>query len=241
MEQLRLQVYMAKCGVASRRKSEEMILAGRVSVNGQVVDTLGFKVSSSDEVKVDGKAIKREELVYYALNKPSGYVTTLSDEFNRKKITDLLLEEDKDKRVFPVGRLDYDTEGVILLTNDGELANILTKSGSNVEKEYLARVSGKLTKEEVKKLTNGVVIDDYKTKKAKVYVEKFDKENNSSMVRIIITEGKNHQVKKMFASVGHEVKHLTRIRFATIDLTNIGKGYYRMLKPHEVKQLYKFK
>ena len=241
MEQMRLQVYMAKCGVASRRKSEEIILMGKVKVNGEVIDTLGYKVKNGDVVMVDGKQIKLEELVYYALNKPSGYITTLSDEHGRKKITDLLLEEDKANRVFPVGRLDYDTEGIILLTNDGVLANQLTASKSNVEKEYQARIEGKLTKEEIKVLATGVIIDDYKTKPAKVMVDKYDKVTNTSMVRIIITEGKNHQVKNMFAKVGHPVKHLTRIRFANIDLTNIGKGYYRMLKPHEVKQLYNFK
>lgn len=238
MEEMRLQTYIAKCGICSRRKAEELISSGRVSLNGKIVTEQGVKVQKDDVVLVDGKNIKLEELVYYALNKPSGYVTTLSDPEGRKIITDLLLEEDKNERVFPVGRLDYDTEGVILLTNDGKLSQKLTASNSNIEKEYLARVKGKVLEAEIKKLSKGVKIDDYMTKEAKVYLEKYDKKNDSSLVRIIITEGKNHQVKKMFLSVGHEVKHLSRIRFGNITTKNIGKGYYRILKPHEVKQLY---
>ena len=238
MKEMRLQVYMAKCGVASRRKSEELILAGRVKVNNETITELGFKVTSKDVVYVDNKELKFEELVYYALNKPSGYITTLSDEKGRKTILDLFLEEDKDKRIFPVGRLDYDTEGVIIVTNDGALSNRLTSSASNVEKEYQARIKGKLTKEDIKKLTNGLKIDDYVTKKAKVEVVKYDRNTDTELVKIVITEGKNHQVKKMFGTLGHDVLHLTRTRFANITLEHIGKGYYRMLKPHEVKQLY---
>ena len=238
MEEMRLQVFMAKCGVASRRACEKIILEGRVTVNGEIVTEMGFKVQSGDLVKVDGKSIKLEELVYYAMNKPSGYITTLSDDKGRKIITDLLIEEDKEKRIYPIGRLDYDTEGVILLTNDGILAKKLTSSSSNVEKEYQARIAGKLTKKEINLLEKGMKIDDYITKRARLFVDSYDKKTDTSMVRLIITEGKNHQVKKMFGALDHEVLHLTRIRFANITLENIGKGYYRMLKPHEVKQLY---
>ena len=237
-DEIRLQAFMANCGVASRRKCEEIILAGRVKVNGIVVDKLGSKVTVKDVVTVDGKVIQKEELVYYVLNKPRGYVTTLSDEFDRKKVIDLFAPEDLAFRIFPVGRLDYDTQGVLLFTNDGELANRLTSPHSNVEKEYLARVEGKAGKEELAKLVRGVVINGYKTKPADVEVIEYKKDTNTSLLRIIITEGKYHQVKNMCEAVGLPVKKLTRLRFANISTEGIAKGEYRRLKIHEVKQLY---
>ena len=237
-EEIRLQAYMANCGVASRRKCEEIITSGRVKVNGIVVDKLGSKVSSKDVVTVDGRIIEKEEHVYYVLNKPRGYVTTLEDEFGRKKVIDLFAKEDLAYRIFPIGRLDYDTQGVLLFTNDGELANKLTSPHSNVEKEYLARVDGKAGKEELAKLVRGVVINGYKTKPAEVEVIEYKKDTNTSLLRIIITEGKYHQVKNMCEAVGLPVKRLTRLRFATISTEGIAKGEYRRLKIHEVKQLY---
>jgi 23S rRNA pseudouridine2605 synthase len=237
-EEIRLQAYMANCGVASRRKCEEIITSGRVKVNGIVVDKLGSKVSSKDVVTVDGRIIEKEEHVYYVLNKPRGYVTTLDDEFGRKKVIDLFAKEDLAYRIFPIGRLDYDTQGVLLFTNDGELANKLTSPHSNVEKEYLARVEGKAGKEELAKLVRGVVINGYKTKPAEVEVIEYKKDTNTSLLRIIITEGKYHQVKNMCEAVGLPVKRLTRLRFATISTEGIAKGEYRRLKIHEVKQLY---
>ena len=237
-EEIRLQAYMANCGVASRRKCEEIITSGRVKVNGIVVDKLGSKVSSKDVVTVDGRIIEKEEHVYYVLNKPRGYVTTLDDEFGRKKVIDLFAKEDLAYRIFPIGRLDYDTQGVLLFTNDGELANKLTSPHSNVEKEYLARVEGKAGKEELAKLVRGVVINGYKTKPAEVEVIEYKKDTNTSLLRIIITEGKYHQVKNMCEAVGLPVKRLTRLRFATISTEEIAKGEYRRLKIHEVKQLY---
>jgi 23S rRNA pseudouridine2605 synthase len=237
-EEIRLQAYMANCGVASRRKCEEIITSGRVKVNGIVVDKLGSKVSSKDVVTVDGRIIEKEEHVYYVLNKPRGYVTTLDDEFGRKKVIDLFAKEDLAYRIFPIGRLDYDTQGVLLFTNDGELANKLTSPHSNVEKEYLARVEGKAGKEELAKLVRGVVINGYKTKPAEVEVIEYKKDTNTSLLRLIITEGKYHQVKNMSEAVGLPVKRLTRLRFATISTEGIAKGEYRRLKIHEVKQLY---
>jgi 23S rRNA pseudouridine2605 synthase len=237
-EEIRLQAYMANCGVASRRKCEEIITSGRVKVNGIVVDKLGSKVSSKDVVTVDGRIIEKEEHVYYVLNKPRGYVTTLDDEFGRKKVIDLFAKEDLAYRIFPIGRLDYDTQGVLLFTNDGELANKLTSPHSNVEKEYLARVEGKAGKEELAKLVRGVVINGYKTKPAEVEVIEYKKDTNTSLLRLIITEGKYHQVKNMCEAVGLPVKRLTRLRFATISTEGIAKGEYRRLKIHEVKQLY---
>ena len=237
-EEIRLQAYMANCGVASRRKCEEIITSGRVKVNGIVVDKLGSKVSSKDVVTVDGRIIEKEEHVYYVLNKPRGYVTTLDDEFGRKKVIDLFAKEDLAYRIFPIGRLDYDTQGVLLFTNDGELANKLTSPHSNVEKEYLARVEGKAGKEELAKLVRGVVINGYKTKPAEVEVIEYKKDTNTSLLRIIITEGKYHQVKNMCEAVGLPVKKLTRLRFGCISTEGIPKGAYRKLKIHEVKQLY---
>ena len=237
-EEIRLQAYMANCGVASRRKCEEIITMGRVKVNGVVVDKLGSKVTKKDVVTVDGKVIEKEEHVYYVLNKPRGYVTTLDDEFGRRKVIDLFAPEDLAYRIFPIGRLDYDTQGVLLFTNDGELANKLTSPHSNVEKEYLARVEGKAGKEELGRLVRGVVINGYKTKPADVEVIEYKKDTNTSLLRIIITEGKYHQVKNMCEAVGLPVKKLTRLRFATISTEGIAKGEYRKLKIHEVKQLY---
>ena len=237
-EEIRLQAFMANCGVASRRKCEEIITMGRVKVNGVVVDKLGSKVTKKDVVTVDGKVIEKEEHVYFALNKPRGYVTTLDDEFGRRKVIDLFAPEDLAYRIFPIGRLDYDTQGVLLFTNDGELANKLTSPHSNVEKEYLARVEGKAGKEELGRLVRGVVINGYKTKPADVEVIEYKKDTNTSLLRIIITEGKYHQVKNMCEAVGLPVKKLTRLRFATISTEGIAKGEYRKLKIHEVKQLY---
>lgn len=238
MDEMRLQAFMAKCGVASRRKCEEIILAGRVCVNGTCVNELGSKVNKGDVISLDGKLLTLEEHVYYVLNKPSGYVTTLKDEHNRKTVMDLFLEEDLEKRIFPIGRLDYDTEGVLLFTNDGTLANKLTKSASDVEKEYLVRVKGHFTKEAMLKIMHGVKIDEYKTKPARCEIMSYDKENDSSLIKITITEGKNHQVKKMCLAVGFPVKKLTRLRFGLITTEGLTKGGYRPLKVHEVKQLY---
>ena len=237
-QEIRLQAFMANCGVASRRKCEEIITSGRVKVNGVVVNILGSKVTDKDVVTVDGKVIQKEEHVYYVLNKPRGYVTTLDDEFGRKKVIDLFAPEDLAYRIFPIGRLDYDTQGVLLFTNDGELANKLTSPHSNVEKEYLVRVEGHADKNALAKLVRGVVIDGYKTKPAEAEVIEYKKDTNTSLLRIVITEGKYHQVKKMCEAVGLPVKRLTRLRFATISTEGIAKGQYRRLKIHEVKQLY---
>ena len=239
-EEIRLQSYMASCGVASRRKCEEIITSGRVKVNGVVVKTLGTKVVERDVVEVDGKLIKKEEHVYYALNKPSGYVTTLSDEHGRRKVIDLFEKADLDKRIFPVGRLDYDTQGILLFTNDGELANKLTSPNSKVEKEYLARVSGHAGKEALAKLVRGVVINGYKTRPAEVEVIEYKKDTDTSLLRIIITEGKYHQVKRMMQALNMEVLTLKRIEFGPLKLPNdLALGEYRELTAEELELLKK--
>ena len=234
----RLQKYLAECGVASRRKSEELILEGHVSVNDQIVKELGIKISENDIVKLDGVVVQREEHVYYVLNKPVGYITTVKDEKNRPTILDLFSENDKKNRIYPVGRLDFDTSGVLLVTNDGAFSNKLTKANFEIEKEYVARVEGLVTKYEIFELKKGVTLSTgYKTKPCKARVISSDKRNNTSLLNIIIHEGKNHQVRLMCDAIGHPVKKLTRVRVGNITLDDIPRGCYRRLKIHEVKEL----
>ena len=204
----RLQKVIANAGVCSRRKAEELILQGKVSVNGDIVRELGTKVSSSDEVLVNGKAINIEKKEYYLLNKPRGYICSVSDDKNRKVITELI---DTTARIYPVGRLDYDTTGLILLTNDGELANILMHPKNEVEKVYMAKLEGNLSMEELFKLKNGIVIDGVKCVPSRVKIRKHDVAKNTDLVEISIHEGRNHIVKKLFKSVGHEVEKLNVI------------------------------
>lgn len=234
----RLQKVMASCGVASRRKCEEIISQGRVKVNGIVVTELGTKVSKKDMIEVDGKALERQLLVYYVLNKPTGYLTAVSDKLGRRTVMDLIDPETKKTRIFPVGRLDYDTSGVLLLTNDGELSYKLTRSEREVEKKYQVRVDGIIDQDAVAKLIKGVVIDGVKTKRAQVEIISFDKKNNSSLIMLTITEGRNRQVRKMCEAIGYEVKKLKRVSFGGVDLDGLSVGEYRALKPHEVKKLY---
>ena len=234
----RLQKVMAACGVASRRKCEEIILENRVKVNGVIVNELGFKVSKKDIILVDDKPINKQELVYFVLHKPTGYVTTVSDDKNRRIVMDLFSKEDKETRIFPVGRLDYDTSGVLIFTNDGELAYRLTKSANEIKKTYQVRVNGIITQGAVTRLIKGVEIDGVTTKRAQITVLGLDKQSNSSLIEITITEGRNREVRKMCEAVGFEVKKLKRISFAGITLDGLSVGEYRHLKPHEVKVLY---
>ena len=234
----RLQKYLASCGVASRRKAEELITNGCVSVNDVIIKELGTQVSNNDIVKVNGVVVTKEEHVYFVLNKPTGYITSVKDELNRPTILDLFEEEDKKYRIFPVGRLDFDTAGVLLVTNDGEFSNKLTKANYEVEKEYVARVEGLVTKLEILKLSKGVTLKTgYTTKPCKAKVVSSDKRNNSSLLNIIIHEGKNHQVRLMCDAIGHPVKKLTRVRVGNITLDDIPRGCYRRLKIHEVKEI----
>ena len=234
----RLQKVMAACGVASRRKCEEIISSGRVKVNGSVVTELGTKVSKKDVIEVDGKVLFKQEHVYYVMNKPTGYLTTVKDDLGRRTVMDLIDPETKKTRIFPIGRLDYDTSGVLLFTNDGDLSYRLTKSQKEVEKEYQVRVDGILTQEAVTNLIKGVLIDGVMTKRAKVEILDLDKKNNSSLFKITITEGRNRQVRKMCETVGFEVKKLKRVSFGGVTLDGLSVGEYRPLKPHEIKKLY---
>ncbi len=234
----RLQKVMAQAGVASRRASEEIIKSGRVSVNGKIVKELGTKVSKKDIILVDGKPIIKENKVYYVLNKPTGYMTTLSDDLGRRTVMDLFNKEDLENRIYPIGRLDYDTSGVLLFTNDGELAYKLTKSAKEVEKSYQVRIKGKLSQGDIIKLMKGIELDGIKTKRARVEVLSIDKVNDSSSIKLTITEGRNRQVRRMCEALGHEVKKLKRLSFAGITLEDLPEGAYRPLKPHEIKKLY---
>ena len=231
----RLQKYLASCGVASRRKSEELILKGKVIVNGNVITDLGFKVDDKDEVLVDGVEVTKQSKLYYLLYKPEKVICSVKDEKGRKTVIDLI---DTKEKIFPVGRLDYDTSGLLLLTNDGELTNKLTHPSGNIEKTYQAKIEGIITPKEIYELERGIVLDGVKTKKSKVKLKKIDKKNNKSYVDITITEGRNHQVKNMFMYFNHKVLKLKRIKYSIFDLKGLSIGEYRRLTIKEVKILY---
>lgn len=231
----RLQKVIANSGVASRRKAEELILNGRVKVDGKVILELGMKVSDKAKIEVDNVLISKQDKVYYILNKPREIITSTKDEHGRKTVTDLI---DEERRIYPVGRLDYDTTGIIILTNDGEFANLLMHPRNEIDKVYVAKVKGIPLPSDLMKLKTGVIIDGVKTKKARVKLKKIDKENNTSIIELTIHEGKNHQVKKMFESIGYEVLKLKREKIAFLDLTGLKSGEYRKLNPKEVNRLY---
>ncbi len=232
----RLQKVIANLGYCSRRKAEELISNGKVSVNGTIVTELGTKVKKGDTIEVEGNILdNNKNYEYYILNKPRGVVTTTNDEHGRKTVVDLI---DTSTRIYPVGRLDYDTTGLLLLTNDGELANKLMHPSSNIEKTYVAKIEGLISPISVKKLKSGVVIDGYKTRPAKVKVKKYNKSTNKSIVEITISEGKNHQVKKMFEAVGHHVEKLKREKYAIFDIKSLKVGEYRKLTFKEISILY---
>ena len=234
----RLQKVIAQAGIASRRKAEELIKDGNVKVNGEVIKELGTKVSESDKVEVNNKPIEKETKEYYLLNKPRGVITTTNDEHGRKTVTDLI---ETSARIYPVGRLDYDTTGAILLTNDGEFANILMHPSNKIDKVYLAKLEGIIKGEQINALIYGVMLDDVLVKASRVKLKKVNQENLTSMVEITIHEGKNHQVKRMFESVGFHVEKLTRERIGIFDINNLKSGQYRKLTPKEVQIVYSYK
>lgn len=233
---VRLQKYIAMCGVASRRAAEELIQRGQVRVNGEVVRELGTKVEvGADAVEVDGKLIKAASKNYYVmLNKPVGYVSTVKDQFDRPTVIDLLQDEIK-SRIFPVGRLDYDTQGLLLLTNDGDFTYKVTHPKFKVDKTYIATLKGGLTIRGLQMLRRGVVIDGYKTSPAEVEI--LSAEQGKTMVRITIHEGKNRQVRKMMEAVGSKVTALERISIGKVALGNLPLGRWRYLTSHEINYL----
>ncbi|GEL67191.1 pseudouridine synthase [Marinilactibacillus psychrotolerans] len=231
----RLQKVMAHAGIASRRKSESMIEAGRVKVNGDVITELGFQVKRSDTIEVDSVPIQKEKLVYFLLNKPRGVVSTASDPKNRETVVDLLHEVEE--RIYPVGRLDYDTTGVLLLTNDGELANKLMHPKYAVEKTYLAKVKGRVTREDIRQLEKGVVFDKVKSAPAKARITNYDRKKDYSTVELTIHEGKNHQVKKMMKAINHPIEKLTRTQYGFLSVEGMQSGVWRELKQFEINKL----
>ncbi len=234
----RLQKFIAASGLCSRRKAEELIKNNKVKVNGDIINTLGTKVSDSDIIMVNDKLLTKEKKEYYLLNKPRGYVSTTSDEKDRKTIISLI---DTKTRIYPVGRLDYDTTGVILLTNDGDFANIISHPSFGVEKVYRAKIEGLIKVDAINKLKTGVLVDGVEVSAKKVKLKKYDTEANTSMVLLTIGEGYNHQVKKMFEAVGFKVIKLKREAEGFFDLKNLNSGEYRKLTTKEVTKVYELK
>ena len=234
--EVRLQKYLADCGIASRRKCEELIMQGKVEVNNKKVTELGTKINpQKDQVKYTGKIVKEEnEKLYILLNKPIGYVTTVKDQFSRDTVLDLVKVN---KRIVPVGRLDMYTSGALILTNDGEFVNKLTHPKNEITKTYNVTVVGVVTKEEVKQLEEGVIIDDYKTKPAKVKILKIDEQKNLSRLQIVIHEGKNRQIRKMCEAIGKKVLALHRSKIGNIEVKDLKLGTWRYLTSKEVKML----
>ncbi|MDD2483733.1 MAG: pseudouridine synthase [Eubacteriales bacterium] len=231
---MRLNKYIAQAGIASRRKADELILAGKVRVNGAVMDTPGYDVVPGDTVEANGSYIEpAKKHVYVMLNKPKGYVTTSADDKERLTVMDLI--QDIDERIFPVGRLDYNTSGMLLLTNDGDLAYTLTHPKHQMPKTYRARVAGYLSPEQVSHLKKGVDIGGFVTSKAEVSVIK--QADRSALVEITICEGKNRQIRKMFATVGNKVMDLERISIGNLQLGHLKLGHYRKLSPKEIEYL----
>lgn len=231
----RLQKIIANSGYCSRRKAEELILNGKVRVNGEVINTLGSKVSYSDTIIINGVTLKLEPKEYVLLYKPRGVVSSVHDDKGRKTVVDIVESEN---RLYPVGRLDYDTSGILLLTNDGELTNLLIHPSHEVEKVYVAKIDDIVIPSLVKSLEKGVIIDGKKTGKARVKIKKIDKKKKSSLIELMIYEGRNHQVKKMFEAIGYHVSKLKREKFAGLTLDGLKSGEYRHLNIKEVKKLY---
>ena len=232
----RLQKVIANLGYCSRRKAEELISAGKVKVNGTTIREMGVKVKNSDTIEVENTILdNNKNYEYYILNKPKGVVSTANDDLGRKTVVDLI---DTRTRIYPVGRLDYDTTGLLLLTNDGVLANKLMHPSSNIYKTYVARVDGIVKGYDIKRLKDGVIIDGVKTAKCHVKLKSVDAKKEKSIVELTIHEGKNHQVKKMFESLGYRVSKLRREKYANMDLTGLKTGEYRKLSNKEIAILY---
>lgn len=231
----RLQKVISNSGYTSRRKAEELIEKGLVKVNGKTIYEQGTKVNSNDIIEIDGYILKNENKLYYLLNKPRGIITSTSDDKGRKTVIDLI---NTNTRIYPVGRLDYDTTGALLLTNDGKLANLIMHPKSNIDKVYIAKIDGLIGKSQILKLEKGIIIDGFKTSKSKVRIKSYDKKTDTSIVELTIHEGKNHQVKKMFKALGYNVLKLKRERISFLDIANLKSGEYRLLNPKEVKKLY---
>lgn len=231
----RLQKVIASAGVTSRRKAEQLIQEGKVSVNGKIVTEMGIKVSPEDEIKVNGKPLQKEEKVYYLLNKPKGYICAVSDDKDRKTVIDCF--PDVKERIFPVGRLDYDTTGLLILTNDGEFANKMMHPRYHLPKTYEVAVDGVLTDQMLTMLQNGIELEDGKTLPAEVYLLKRLEGKKKTVIQITIFEGRNRQVRRMMEYFHCEVTRLARIQYGFLDLGHLRQGQYRKLRSFEVRKL----
>lgn len=231
----RLQKAIATSGYTSRRKAEDLIREGRVKVNGEVISEMGFKVKKGDLIMIDDKALEGQNKVYYVFYKPKGCICSLSDELGRKTVIDYF--EDIKERIYPVGRLDYDTTGLLLMSNDGDFANLMMHPSSHLEKVYEVTVSGLVNGDTLHKLEKGIYLEGVKTLPCKIRVVGKDIEHQTTMLIIKLVEGKNRQVKKMFESMGHRVKRLHRSQIGYIHLKGLKPGEYRILKPQEVKEM----
>lgn len=232
----RLQKVLAQAGVASRRKCEDLIKAGRVTVNDLPVTVLGTKVDpAQDEIRVDGRRIRLERKVYVMLNKPKGVITSVKDPQGRKVVTDYI--KGIKERLYPVGRLDYDTEGLLLLTNDGELANLLAHPRYHIPKTYYATVKGIPHGSELDKLKNGIDLEDGRTAPAEVEYVDVDPERNQSIISITIYEGRNRQVRRMLEAINTPVKQLKRVQYGHLNLSGLPRGKYRLLEERDIKTL----
>ena len=234
----RLQKVIASSGYTSRRKAEELIVNNHVKVNGEVVSNLGIKVDDNDIIEIDGEVLKTDPLKeYYLLNKPREVICSVSDDKGRKTVIDLIKTN---TRIYPVGRLDYDTTGLIILTNDGEFANILMHPKHKIQKTYIAKIDGILNEDDFKQIRKGIKIDERILKVDHMKVKEIDKQKNISLVEVTIHEGRNHIVRKLFATLGYDVLKLSRIAYGSLTLGNLKSGEYRLLTQDEVKELYKF-
>lgn len=230
---MRINKFLASAGIASRRKVEEYIASGRIKVNGKVILELATDIKPSDNVLFDDKIVETgENFEYYMLNKPKGYISTASDDRGRKTVVSLIKTN---SRIYPVGRLDYDSEGLLLLTNDGELTNKITHPKNNISKTYIVKINSKLNDDEKQKLENGVVIDGYKLHPCKIKVLKQDIE--FCELEIVIYEGRNREIRKMFQSIGKKVIFLKRTKIENLSLGNLKRGEYRLLTKSEVEYL----
>ncbi|MBX8992456.1 rRNA pseudouridine synthase [Staphylococcus pettenkoferi] len=231
----RLQKRIANSGYTSRRKAETLIADGKVKVNGETVTELGTKVKASDMVEVEGVKIEQEDKLYILFYKPTQVITSVSDDRGRTVVTDYF--KDIETRIYPVGRLDYDTSGLLILTNDGDFTNLITHPSCKIPKKYVAKLNGYLMREEVKALEKGIQLDDGWTQPAQVKIKRQDKQKETTLVEITIHEGRNRQVRRMFEHLGYKVNKLQRIQVGPLTLKGLNAGEGRVMTPHEVKTL----
>jgi len=230
----RLQKVIAASGYTSRRKAEELISKGKVMVNNEIVTELGYKVNSKDEIIIEGLKLEKEEFEYYLFNKPRGIITTTKDDKGRKTVMDFF---ESNKRLYPVGRLDYDTTGALLITNDGEFANLMSHPSQMVNKIYLAKLEGIINGEAINKIKDGIKIDGSMIYPSRVKLKRKDKKTNTSFVEIIVHDGKNHEIKKIFEAVGYRVEKLTREAYGPFCLETLKSGESRKISAYDIKKI----